>query len=487
MLRRTAALAALLAAAPAATAAAAPTDVLVDPFTNPESNHATVVEPDTFAAGGRIVAVAQIGRYFDGGASGNGFATWTDAGAVLASGALPGLTDNNGNGGTHDRATDAVVAYSAKHNVWMASSLVLDEDASGAPGGTAVVVNRSTDGGISWGNPVNVAVAGAGADYDKNWVACDNTVSSPFYGRCYHTWDDFGDGDRMLFSFSTNGGLNWSAPVPTAAGDFGLGGQPVIQKSGTVIVPFGDAFGRSILSTRSTNGGVTWQPAVQIGANITHQVNGNLRDGGGLPSAEIDGAGKVYVVWQDCRFRKGCRTNDIVMSTSLDGVTWSAVQRIPLDSATSGVDHFLPGIGVDVATSGATAKLGLTHYFYRNGRCGRKSCELEVGYSQSNDGGATWSGLKTVAGPFLTTSAPLTTQGYMVADYISTSWSGGKAFSAFPVADAAPVAGVFDLPLKSELAGLTPGTAAFTGADGDHAIAGAAGDHASPRSKIRLR
>jgi hypothetical protein len=334
---------------------------------------------------------------------------------------------------------------------------------------------------------VNVAVAGPANDYDKNWVACDNHAASPFYGRCYHTWDDFGDGDRMLFSFSTNGGLNWSAAVPTAAGDFGLGGQPVIQKSGTVIVPFGDAFGRSILSTRSTNGGVTWQPAAQIGANITHQVNGNLRDGGGLPSAEIDGAGKVYVVWQDCRFRKGCRTNDIVMSTSLDGVTWSAVQRIPLDSATSGVDHFLPGIGVDVATSGATAKLGLTHYFYRNGRCGRKSCELEVGYSQSNDGGATWSGLKTVAGPFLTTSAPLTTQGYMVADYISTSWSGGKAFSAFPVADAAPVAGVFDLPLKSELAGLTPGTAAFTGADGDHAIAGAAGDHASPRSKIRLR
>jgi hypothetical protein len=486
MLRRTAALAALLAAAPAATAAAAPTDVLVDPFTNPESNHATVVEPDTFAAGGRIVAVAQIGRYFDGGASGNGFATWTDAGAVLASGALPGLTDNNGNGGTHDRATDAAVAFDALHNVWMVSSLVLDEEAGG-PRGAAVVVNRSTDGGISWGNPVNVAVAGAGADYDKNWVACDNAVSSPFYGRCYHTWDDFGDGDRMLFSFSTNGGLNWSAPVPTAAGDFGLGGQPVIQKSGTVIVPFGDAFGRSILSTRSTNGGVTWQPAVQIGANITHQVNGNLRDGGGLPSAEIDGAGKVYVVWQDCRFRKGCKTNDIVMSTSSDGVTWSAVQRIPLDSATSGVDHFLPGIGVDVATSGATAKLGLTHYFYRNGRCGRKSCELEVGYSQSNDGGATWSGLKTVAGPFLTTSAPLTTQGYMVADYISTSWSGGKAFSAFPVADAAPVAGVFDLPLKSELAGLTPGTAAFTGADGDHAIAGAAGDHASPRSKIRLR
>ena len=40
-------------------------------------------------------------------------------------------------------------------------------------------------------------------------------------------------------------------------------------------------------------------------ATVTdHTEAGNLRSGP-LPSAEIDGAGKVYVVWQDCRFRTG--------------------------------------------------------------------------------------------------------------------------------------------------------------------------------------
>ena len=35
-----------------------------------------------------------------------------------------------------------------------------------------------------------------------------------------------------------------------------------------------------------------------------------------LPSAEVAGDGKVYVAWQDCRFRTGCSSNDIVYSTT---------------------------------------------------------------------------------------------------------------------------------------------------------------------------
>ena len=43
-------------------------------------------------------------------------------------------------------------------------------------------------------------------------------------------------------------------------------------------------------------------------------------------------------------------------STSTDGVTWSAVTRVPIDATTSGVDHFIPGIAVDRATSGSDAR-----------------------------------------------------------------------------------------------------------------------------------
>src|SRR5205823_2594199 len=95
-----------------------------------------------------------------------------------------------------------------------------------------------------------------------------------------------------------------------------------------------------------------------------------------LPSAEVDASGKVYVVWQDCRFRAGCSSNDIVISSSSDGKTWSAVSRIPIDTTTSTVDHFIPGIAVDPSTSGSTAHLGLSYYYFPVSNCTTSTCAL---------------------------------------------------------------------------------------------------------------
>jgi hypothetical protein len=217
-----------------------------------------------------------------------------------------------------------------------------------------------------------------------------------------------------------------------------------------------------------------------------HQVAGNLRSGP-LPTAEISGDGEVYVAWEDCRFRRGCKSNDIVYSTSTDGVNWSAVTRVPIDSTSSGVDHFIPGIAV--TGSGTTTKLGLTYYFYRVARCGsaNKPCQLEVGFTQSANRGTSWSSHTDVAGPFDVALTPDTSQGRMVGDYISTSWLGGKAFGAFAVAQAPSGGFAFDQALYVPTGGLTAasGGAAITSA-GEHPVAGAASDHASPRSAIRV-
>jgi len=51
--------------------------------------------------------------------------------------------------GPYARATDASVAYDAKHNTWMVSSLPLTE--TGGVKGVAVVTSLSTDGGFTWG------------------------------------------------------------------------------------------------------------------------------------------------------------------------------------------------------------------------------------------------------------------------------------------------------------------------------------------------
>src|SRR5216117_1880490 len=56
------------------------TQLSTDPYTNPDSQHKTEVEPDTFAFGNTIVSTFQVGRFFNGGASNIGWATSTDSG-----------------------------------------------------------------------------------------------------------------------------------------------------------------------------------------------------------------------------------------------------------------------------------------------------------------------------------------------------------------------------------------------------------------------
>jgi hypothetical protein len=410
----------------AATAESDLTVLSVDPYTNPSSYHRTQVEPDTYSYGSTIVGVFQVGRFQDGGASNIGWATTTDGGQTWSNGFLPGTTPYSTPPGPWDRISDPAVAYDAAHDVWLANSLALD--ATGGVSGEAVVVSRSTDGGLSFGNPIVIDEAGAFGYYDKNWIACDSWPQSPFFGRCYAQWDDFGSGNQLHMWTSTDGGLNWfRATTPNSSV---LGGNPVALPNGRVVVPISNGFVGSQLSFVSTNGGVSYQGPFTISGISENLVDGNLRS---LPlvTAEVDAGGRVYVAWYDCRFRPGCSSNDIVMTTSTDGQNWTPVVRVPIDPVTTDVDHFIPGLGVDATTSGGTARLGLTFYFYPDENCSSSTCKLNVGYVSSSNGGATWSRPVRLAGPMTNTWLPLTTSGYMVGDYISTSWT--DEATAFPI------------------------------------------------------
>ncbi len=416
----------------ASAAASSSLQISSDPYTNSTSQHTTEVEPDSYANGSTIVAATQVGRFNDGGSSNIGWATSTDNGATWQHGFLPSTTVYATPAGTYDRVSDPSVSYDAAHQRWMISSLAISNAIGGAVG-AAVIVSFSSDGGLTWNAPVVVANANGGF-FDKDWIVCDSTSTSPFYGHCYIEWDITSSGNLVQMSTSSDGGSTWSAGQATADNATGLGGQPLVQPNGTVIVPFLGS-SATISAFTSTNGGTSWNSSVTISSQTDHQV-ANLRSEP-LPSAEIDGAGKAYVTWQDCRFESGCTANDIVMSTSTDGTTWSAAQLIPTDAVGSGADHFIPGLAVDKATSGNTAHLALAYYYYPSASCSTTTCQLEVGFVSSIDGGSTWSAVTPLtSAPMNVTWLANTTGGYMVGDYISTSFAQGKAFPVFVTATA---------------------------------------------------
>ncbi|MEU7873049.1 sialidase family protein [Dactylosporangium sp. NPDC049140] len=412
----------LLGTAPAA-ANVAFTQVSTDPYTDTQAQHQSEVEPDTFAFGSTIVSAFQVGRVSGGGASNIGWARSSDGGATWTKGFLPGITTNGG--GTYGQASDASVAYDAKHNVWLISSLGISGSA------VNVLTSRSTDGGLTWSSPVTTATG----SLDKNWIVCDNTAASPFYGNCYTEYDITSSGDSIRMKTSTDGGATWGAALAPGGTHTGLGGQPVVLPNGHVLVPY-LGLSDTIRSFRSTNGGASWNSTVQVSTISHHTVAGGLREET-LPSAEVDGAGTVYVTWSDCRFRSGCPANDIVLAKSTSETTWAAPTRVPIDATSSTVDHFIPGIGVDVSTSGASARIGLTYYFYPNTSCTAATCQLSTGYISSTNGGASWSGSTQLAGPMNLSWIPNTSQGRMFGDYISTSVRpGGNAYPVLPIATA---------------------------------------------------
>jgi hypothetical protein len=401
------------------------TEISSDPFTVGPGQHATEVEPHVLANGTTLVSAFQTGRIAPGGATAIGWATSTNGGTTWTQGFLPGLTTGNG-GGPFNAASDPAVAYDAKHGVWMIASLpILNSGTT-----TAVVVSRSTDGGLTWGNPVDVGPAVNSSD--KNWIVCDSTSTSPFYGNCYVEWDNPDSGDEIMMSTSIDGGMTWGTATTTANRADGIGGQPLVQPNGTVVVPIETS---GISAFTSTNGGASWSAPVTVSNIQWHTDEGGIRSGP-LPSAAVDGAGIVYVLWEDCRFRSRCSTNDLVYSTSADGVHWSAVTRVPIDATTSTVDHFIPGIGIDPTTSGTTAHVAIHYYYYSKSSCTKSTCQLYVGYISSHNGGSTWNTPVSLAGPMSLSWLPNSQNGLMVGDYIATAFTSGVPHGVFAVAAA---------------------------------------------------
>jgi hypothetical protein len=394
--------------------------VSTDTLGSAPGQHATEVEPSAAANGSTVVATFQVGRFRDGGAAGVGWATSANAGRTWRSGILPGVTQASPQPGDAPRASDPSVAYDAAHRTWLISTLVLGDRY------TALGISRSDDG-LAWSAPVTAArTPTASLGYDKEWVGCDNAASSPYYGSCYLVYTDIAM-PRVALQVSHDGGATWGAPVAvtSAFGSDAEGALPLVQPGGALTVVFlaGEA---GMYAVRSTDGGATFGPYVGI-APLDQSQQPLLR-APSLPTAAVDASGRLYVAWADCQFRRGCDGNSIVLTSSLDGSTWTDPTRVP----GTGFDSFVPALAADPRAAG---RLGLVTYVRTSNSCNPFTCSIGVSVTRSRDGGGTWTKPQRLDAvparyPWL---AP-TDEGQFVGDYTGATFAAGRLVPVYALA-----------------------------------------------------
>jgi len=414
-----------------------------DPFRGLGAQDGTEVEPDSFAHGKVVVAAFQVGRFENGGALATGFATSKNAGKTWHSGLLPSLSLASRPAGVAELVSDPAVAYDAVHRLWLIASLAQ------LPEGDAVLISRSSDG-ITWRPPVT-GVKTPPEQVDKGWLACDNWSRSPFRGRCYLTYLNLETGGIAIRS-TNDGGASWSRSVTAAPGGLTTelvnGAQPLPRPDGSLVVAYTSiaamaAFEQDeIAAVLSTDGGATFTPPRRVAILNGWEVR-EVRTPQ-FVSGDVDAGGTVYLAWQGCELDRGCEANEIVLSRSADGISWSRSARLPTTDAFLDVDSFVPGLAVAPGTQGVHARLAVAYYTL-TACSGIASCErIDAGLVSSNNGGRTWSAPRRLNTESMHLSWLADTNlGRMLGDYISTSFAGGVAVPVFALA-AVPAGGRFN-------------------------------------------
>ena len=327
------------------------------------------------------------------------------------------------------------------------AQIFLTADSKGDPL-AAVAVSTSSDGGVTWADPVAAASKDGFTHFlDKNWMAVDPTNPN----RVFVTYTDF-DGSGAVCGVdgsgfpifrnaielvsSQNGGATWSAPVVIeelcspffVPGLFDEGSQVAVGPHGEVYVAWefidADFFTRELRIRKSADHGVTFAPVVKA-TDVTPVGDGSLLQGSfrsalDFPSLAVDRSGtatngNVYIAWHDGRnllvsdFESGNGVYgyaDVLTIRSSDGgSTWSAPIRVntkpePLSSSGRGTDQYQPGIAVDKAGKIGACWYGrrLDSLNYQIDRFCGVSADAGVSWTNNRQSSPSWSPIHATDG-----------------------------------------------------------------------------------------
>jgi hypothetical protein len=315
---------------------------------------------------------------FDGGQ------TWTDV-------QVPHLTFQTGATGAlsdMDSAGDPAMAFGPHGRVYY-SNLVF----SRLNAGGGVVVSASRDGGRTWGEPSIVHLDGVDEDGnpvptnvldDKPWIAVD-----PVSGTVYVTWTQFGPGGSpILVSRSSDRGRHWSKPVAvnpassfTAGGitPYSQGSIPQVAADGTLYIAYETAVCQSLACDQPTDhDAIVLATSEDGGRNFTNRelaidydfpfnadtgaetLTGENFRINSFPQFTIDRVtGHMYITWADDRNGQydsqgnSIKTNgDVFVIASRDGTEWSSPVQIgtPADEVYPAIAANNGGIAVTFYT-----------------------------------------------------------------------------------------------------------------------------------------
>lgn len=296
--------------------------------------------------------------------SGLAYATF-DGGANWANVLLPHLTFQTGATGAlsdMDSAGDPAVAFGPNNTVYYANLVF-----SRLNDGSGIVVSKSTNGGLQWGEPSIVHTDGVNSAgqplptdifNDKEWITVDQTT-----GAVYVTWTQFGpEGSPIVFSKSTDGGATWSAPrrvnsafTPGGITPYSQGSIPKIGRNGELYVAYESAVCQTlkcdqptdhdaVIMAKSTDGGQTFKN-VEVAVDYDFPYNpdvgrSTLTDENfrinSFPQFDIDPVtGRLWVTWADDRNGQyaangqSIKTNgDVFVVTSSNGKNWNQLYQL---------------------------------------------------------------------------------------------------------------------------------------------------------------
>jgi hypothetical protein len=296
----------------------------------------------------------------------------------------------------------------------------------------------STNNGINWAP--TVTFPGASTSADKNLSGTDDAPSSPFYGRSYTVYTEFGGTyvNRIVSTYTTNGGVSWSTITPVSSvpssGHHHQGCEVCVGPSGQVYVVWANCTSNGQNSTedslgfaKSTDGGVTWSTSV----NNADNMNGIRADQSsffngirvnGFPRIEVDKTGGVrngwiYVVTSEKTIAPATDVSDVILHRSTNGgVNWTS-SRVNQDTPGNGKRQYMAAVRVD--------EFGGVNVVYYDTRNIPTNDSAQIYVSRSVDGGNTWTDILVSDHKFKPKPISGLAGGYQ-GDYIGITSGNGK-------------------------------------------------------------